>query len=171
MTNRFSSTLRKYMRTFGSFETSSPTSFISEVHRKAMDRNKLYGSFHEIDVPDDNTYDSVTPNDNSHLINVDDPEPPKKVHNSNFRFVDKIVIEAKGGRGGNGCIAYDILSPGKKRPSGGSGGDGGNVYVVADKSVVNLNFQNFHFHAQDGTHGKGDNMTGRRGLFITISYY
>jgi hypothetical protein len=37
-------------------------------------------------------------------------------------FMDKVRITVCGGKGGNGCVSYDILSPGKKRPSGGNGG-------------------------------------------------
>ena len=36
------------------------------------------------------------------------------------RFADKVQIEVKGGKGGNGCVSHEITSPGCKRPSGGS---------------------------------------------------
>jgi GTPase involved in cell partitioning and DNA repair len=45
------------------------------------------------------------------------------------------------------------MSPGKKKPSGGNGGIGGNVYITADKSLTSMNFQTFHFNAEDGRHG------------------
>ena len=58
------------------------------------------------------------------------------------------------------CVCIDsvfavVPNPAKKIATGGSGGRGGNVYVVADKSLVSLNFQNFHINAFDGEHGKG----------------
>ena len=39
-----------------------------------------------------------------------------KSHNRSFsfprkQFIDKVVIELQGGRGGNGCISHSILSP------------------------------------------------------------
>lgn len=39
-----------------------------------------------------------------------------------YKFVDRAQIEVRGGTGGNGCISFQTLSPGRKRPSGGSGG-------------------------------------------------
>lgn len=38
------------------------------------------------------------------------------------RFADRVQIEVRGGKGGNGCISYDVTSPGCKKPSGGNGG-------------------------------------------------
>jgi len=46
-----------------------------------------------------------------------------------------------------------IHRPGKKRPSGGGGGKGGSVFLVADKNVSSLNFPTIHFNAQDGRNG------------------
>jgi GTP-binding protein len=52
---------------------------------------------------------------------------------SNFRernFVDKVKLTLKGGKGGNGCVTY--YRDRKVRtgaPDGGSGGNGGNVYL------------------------------------------
>ena len=37
------------------------------------------------------------------------------------------------------------MSPSKKKPTGGNGGRGGNVTIVADKNVKNLNFDTFQF--------------------------
>jgi hypothetical protein len=76
-----------------------------------------------------------------------------KLLNYSANFVDKVQIEIKGGKGGNGCISYEVLSPGRKRPDGGNGGKGGNVYIEGDEEMTGLNFQTFHFNAMDGTHG------------------
>lgn len=43
--------------------------------------------------------------------------------------------------------------PGKKRPSGGGGGRGGSVFLVADKNVTSLNFPTTHYNAPDGKNG------------------
>ena len=32
------------------------------------------------------------------------------------RFADRVQIEVRGGKGGNGCISYDVTSPGCKKP-------------------------------------------------------
>lgn len=77
----------------------------------------------------------------------------KRERHTSYKFVDRAQIEVKGGKGGNGCVSYEELSPGKKKPSGGNGGIGGNVYIIADKSLSSINFQTFHFNAEDGRHG------------------
>ena len=83
-------------------------------------------------------------------------------------------VEIKGGRGGNGCISFEgsllqfsvlsyhanisyiiVLAPGKKKPQGGNGGLGGNVYVIGDNTLTSLTFETFHFNAGDGKHGGG----------------
>ena len=92
----------------------------------------------------------------------------KRETHTTWKFVDKVQIEVKGGRGGNGCVSYEVLSPGKKRPSGGSGGKGGNVFVVADRGLTGMKFQTFHFNARDGTHGGSAGLTGRRGDNIHV---
>merc|ERR1712146_413532 len=38
-----------------------------------------------------------------------------------YKFVDKAVISVSGGTGGRGCISFDVLKPGKKKATGGSG--------------------------------------------------
>ena len=31
------------------------------------------------------------------------------------KFVDKVIVEARGGKGGNGCVSFEVLSPSKRR--------------------------------------------------------
>ena len=80
-------------------------------------------------------------------------------------------LSVTGGKGGNGCISFEVLSPSRKRPSGGSGGfykhlcmksgnlrilgHGGGVFVVSDKSLMGLQFDKFQFKGGDGGHGGG----------------
>ena len=85
-----------------------------------------------------------------------------------MKFIEKVVIEVKGGSGGNGCIAHFELAPGKRRPTGGNGGRGGNVYIEADSSMSSLKFQTYHFNAGDGGHGGNDSRTGKRGKDVII---
>ena len=66
------------------------------------------------------------------------------------RFADKVQIEVKAGKGGNGCVSHEITSPGCKKPSGGSGGKGGNVFIQGDSQLYSLKFQTYHFNAGDG---------------------
>ena len=77
----------------------------------------------------------------------------KRFRHSNANFVDKVQIVVNGGKGGNGCISHEVLSPSCKRPNGGNGGKGGNVYLQIDNELSSFDFQTFHFNADDGGHG------------------
>ncbi|CAM9361381.1 unnamed protein product [Pylaiella littoralis] len=80
-----------------------------------------------------------------------------------FKFVDKLRIAANGGKGGDGCISLEGDNPTKQRPSGGSGGAGGNVYAVADGTLETLDSQLHHFNGQPGNPGGGSGKKGRTG--------
>jgi GTPase involved in cell partitioning and DNA repair len=45
---------------------------------------------------------------------------------------------------------------------------GGSVYIVADRNVVDLAFETRTFNAGDGSHGSSANMTGRSGRDIIV---
>ncbi len=81
-------------------------------------------------------------------------------------FFDEARIYVKGGDGGDGCIAFrrEKFVP-FGGPSGGNGGAGGNVYLVADCNLNTLvHFkQQVHFKAGRGGRGSGKNQQGRRG--------
>eukprot|EP01041_Mallomonas_annulata_P006759 gene6758-13701_t len=87
---------------------------------------------------------------------------------SSNKFVDRVIIELRSGRGGNGCVSFNVLSPSVKKPTGGNGGKGGNIYLIVDKSLTGLKFEKFHFNASDGKHGGGDGCTGRSGEDLLI---
>ncbi|CAM9446174.1 unnamed protein product [Ectocarpus fasciculatus] len=80
-----------------------------------------------------------------------------------FQFVDKLRIVASGGKGGDGCISLEGDNPTRKRPSGGSGGAGGNVYAIADGALETLDSQLHHFNGQPGNPGGGSGKKGRTG--------
>ena len=81
-------------------------------------------------------------------------------------FLDQAKIVVTAGAGGNGCSAL-FKQPHSRypRPSGGNGGDGGDVIVAADPQLATL--LDFHFRrifrAGRGRHGSGNNRTGRGG--------
>jgi GTPase len=81
-------------------------------------------------------------------------------------FVDEVDIRVAAGAGGRGCLAFrrEIRVP-RGGPSGGDGGHGGSVYVVASPHVNTLINYRFHpeFDAQRGGHGEGSNCTGKNG--------
>ncbi len=86
-------------------------------------------------------------------------------------FIDKAVITIKAGNGGNGCCSFrrEAYIP-KGGPNGGDGAPGGDVIFVGDPGQLTLLdfLYNTRFAAQDGGHGKGKDMHGRRGKDLKI---
>src|ERR671921_1262596 len=83
-----------------------------------------------------------------------------------MQFLDRARIVVKGGDGGNGVTAFrrEKFVP-RGGPSGGDGGRGGDVIVVADASlntVLHLRYNPRHT-AQRGSHGEGSNRSGHNG--------
>jgi GTP-binding protein len=81
-------------------------------------------------------------------------------------FVDEVDIHVTAGRGGRGCLAFrrEKYVP-RGGPSGGDGGHGGSIYIVASPHINTLINFRFHpeFEAQRGGNGEGSNRTGRDG--------
>lgn len=86
-------------------------------------------------------------------------------------FIDRVVIKIRAGDGGAGVSSF-LRRKGlpKGRPNGGSGGSGGDVTLVADRSVPTLLRYERHpvWKASSGTHGEGDLRHGRRGDVLTL---
>ena len=82
------------------------------------------------------------------------------------RFVDRVVIHARAGNGGNGCASVhrEKFKP-LGGPDGGNGGRGGSIVLVVDPQVHTL--LDFHFHphvvAPSGKQGAGSNRDGAAG--------
>src|SRR5262245_43154970 len=86
-------------------------------------------------------------------------------------FVDEVEIHVEAGSGGRGCLAFrrEKRVP-RGGPSGGDGGHGGSVYVVASPHTNTLINYRFHpeFSAQRGQHGQGSNRTGHAGADLEL---
>ena len=86
-------------------------------------------------------------------------------------FVDRVVLHAKGGAGGNGAssIRREKYKP-LAGPDGGSGGDGGSVILIADPNVTSLLDYRFSPHrmAASGTMGLGGGKDGGNGEDVTL---
>jgi len=86
-------------------------------------------------------------------------------------FIDEAKIYVKAGDGGNGCLAFrrEKYVP-RGGPSGGDGGRGGDVYMVANEQLNTL--LHFRFNpehkAQRGRHGEGSNCTGQDGEPVVL---
>jgi GTP-binding protein len=86
-------------------------------------------------------------------------------------FIDSVKIRVSGGNGGNGALAFrrEKFVP-RGGPSGGDGGRGGDVWMVASQSVntlLHLRYNPEH-HAGRGRHGEGSNRSGREGADVTV---
>jgi GTP-binding protein len=86
-------------------------------------------------------------------------------------FIDEVKVYVKAGDGGNGCLAFrrEKYVP-RGGPSGGDGGRGGDVVMVASEhhnTLLHFRFNPEH-KAQRGRHGEGSNRTGRVGNSIEL---
>lgn len=87
------------------------------------------------------------------------------------RFVDRVVIHARAGNGGNGCASVhrEKFKP-LGGPDGGNGGRGGSVVLIVDPQVHTL--LDFHFHphvvAPSGKQGMGSNRDGAAGADLEV---
>ena len=86
-------------------------------------------------------------------------------------FIDRAKIHVQGGDGGNGVTAFrrEKFVP-RGGPSGGDGGRGGDVVLVADGSLntlLHLRYNPRHV-ADRGLHGEGSNRSGRDGEDLIV---
>lgn len=79
-------------------------------------------------------------------------------------FFDRVKINVKAGRGGDGCLSFrreKYIDQGG--PNGGDGGRGGSLYFEVDSSLrtlVDFKYKR-HYKGIRGVHGKGKNMHGK----------
>ncbi len=86
-------------------------------------------------------------------------------------FVDHVRVHLRSGDGGAGAVSFkrEGRRPSGK-PVGGSGGRGGRVVIVADRSKSSLHIYRRHPHlsAGSGSHGSADLRHGRRGEDLLV---
>src|SRR3954447_1442829 len=83
-----------------------------------------------------------------------------------MHFLDEVKIFVKAGHGGNGAATFRT-EPNVPRggPSGGDGGNGGSVILVADEqlsTLLDLRYQK-SYKAENGEPGAGRDKYGRAG--------
>ena len=88
-----------------------------------------------------------------------------------MKFVDEVIITVQSGNGGSGCVSFrrEKFIP-RGGPDGGDGGKGGDVIMVASPGKRTL--YDFRYHkqlkAKNGSGGRGQNKTGRKGNDLII---
>ncbi|MBI1853700.1 MAG: GTPase ObgE [Planctomycetes bacterium] len=86
-------------------------------------------------------------------------------------FKDEAVIHVRGGKGGNGIVAFrrEKFAP-LGGPTGGDGGRGGEVRIlaVADQNTLVDLVHRTDWFAQNGGDGGGNNCHGKNGSSLTI---
>ncbi len=86
-------------------------------------------------------------------------------------FADECNIHVRAGDGGAGCVAFRREAHvARGGPSGGDGGRGGDVWLVADRNVASLlSFVDHpHRRAGSGRHGSGNKRHGARGADLDV---
>lgn len=86
-------------------------------------------------------------------------------------LTDEVKIKVHAGKGGNGVVAFSKIMM-NLGPTGGRGGNGGNVYFkgVSDLTALNKYKQKKDYYAEDGKNGQADKSTGHNGqdLILTV---
>jgi len=86
-------------------------------------------------------------------------------------FVDRVIIEVQGGRGGDGCVSFrrERFVP-RGGPDGGDGGHGGSVILKANPGVNSLSnlAHKKQWRADNGRHGSGSLRHGKSGRDIVL---
>jgi len=86
-------------------------------------------------------------------------------------FIDEVTIRVKAGDGGNGAVAFrrEKFAP-RGGPSGGDGGTGGSVWLVADENLTTLLDYRFvkEFKVKKGENGRGSDCNGRASEDTTL---
>ncbi|KAF5369328.1 hypothetical protein D9758_002748 [Tetrapyrgos nigripes] len=84
-------------------------------------------------------------------------------------FLDHLIINVRGGKGGDGCAAFHRekwvpFGP----PSGGNGGRGGDVYILPTSELTTLSSVAKRVRADNGGNGMGEWQNGKNGAPLII---
>ena len=85
-------------------------------------------------------------------------------------ITDEVKIKIRAGHGGDGSVAFEKTKM-SLGPTGGRGGNGGNVYFegVSDLTALNKYKSKREYWAEDGKRGKGDKSSGHNGKDIILT--
>jgi len=86
-------------------------------------------------------------------------------------FTDKVQVQLKAGKGGNGIVTWrrEKYIP-KGGPTGGNGGRGGSIYIEADPHYYTLDWyrNRKHLTAENGRIGGSNQKQGRKGKDLVL---
>ncbi|PON85628.1 GTP1/OBG domain containing protein [Trema orientale] len=81
------------------------------------------------------------------------------------RMIDRLILYAKGGDGGNGCSSFRRSRHERRgKPDGRNGGRGGDVIFECSPAVSDFSSLQHHVNASRGGHGASKNQIGTRGV-------
>lgn len=91
-----------------------------------------------------------------------------KLKEKHTTFNDHSFIETVAGKGGDGCVSFlrEKFLP-KGPPNGGSGGPGGDIYIMAIEGETSL-AETRRARALSGSNGRGSSMNGKKGDDLLI---
>lgn len=81
-------------------------------------------------------------------------------------FIDKVRVDFKAGNGGNGAVTFGR----DKKPSGGNGGRGGDVYLLGENQLLDLSKfdKDKLYSAGDGLPGGAERSYGKNGKDLIV---
>lgn len=85
-------------------------------------------------------------------------------------FTDEVKISIIAGQGGDGVVAFNKVKM-SLGPTGGRGGNGGDVYFegVSNLSALNKYKHKKEYYAENGMNGKKDNSEGKSGKDLVLT--
>ncbi|KIK82016.1 hypothetical protein PAXRUDRAFT_154750 [Paxillus rubicundulus Ve08.2h10] len=116
-------------------------------------------------VPDGSRNDSQSSSSDLESLPTTKPlqrRAERKRRQGGETFLDHVIINVRGGRGGNGCVAFhrEKFKP-MGPPSGGSGGRGGDVYIMPTPTLTTLSSIPKRTRGLPGGSGQGTWQNGR----------
>ncbi|KAH9936703.1 GTP-binding protein Obg/CgtA [Amylocystis lapponica] len=84
-------------------------------------------------------------------------------------FLDHVIVHVRAGKGGDGCVAFhrEKFKP-YGPPSGGNGGRGGDVYIMATPHLTTLSSVPVRIRGHHGGNGQGTWQNGKNGTPLII---
>ncbi|RUP45172.1 obg family GTPase CgtA [Jimgerdemannia flammicorona] len=116
------------------------------------------------------TFDKIASNEDDDIgIRGRSRRVDYKLRGKGRNFVDFVRVVAKGGAGGDGCVAFHREKHiAKGPPNGGNGGRGGNVILTVSRDETTLNHVPYLCAAGRGGHGLGAQRHGLSGKNLII---